>query len=109
MKGLIARALAVACLAGVAAGGCEPYRNLVDPCHQERYSYTARREVMDAFAPQVQNGHILDQTVFNYCFEKGSDKLNPMGLDKLHQLTQRRPQPDPTIFLATANDFEYRP
>src|SRR5262245_5759462 len=86
MKGFIARTLAAACLAGVVAGGCFPYRNLVDPCHHDRYSYVARREVMDAFAPQVQNGHVLDQTVFNYHFDKGTDKLNPMGIQKLHEL-----------------------
>jgi len=109
MKGIIARALAAACLACVAAGGCESCRNWIDPCGQERYNSTARREVMDAFAPQVQNGHVLDQTVFNYHFDKGTDKLNAMGIQKLHELTQRRPYPDTTIFLATSNDFDYSP
>ena len=109
MNGLIARTLAAACVAGAAVGGCVPYRNLVDPCYPQRYNTTARREVMDAFAPQVQNGHVLDQTVFNYHFDKGTDKLNPMGLKKLHELTQRRPQPDANVFLATATDFDYNP
>lgn len=108
MNGLITRTLAMACLAGgLAAGGCIPYRNMVDVCYPQRYNVTARREVVDSFAPQVQNGHVLDQTIWNYHFDKGSDKLNAMGLSKLQYLTRRRPQPDPNVFLATATDVTY--
>jgi hypothetical protein len=99
----------VAGLAAVAATGCETYHNLVDPCWPARYNYTARREVVEAFAPQVQNGHILDQTIWNYDFEKGTDQLNPMGFAKLDNLVQRRPQPDPNIYLATARDVRFDP
>src|SRR6266446_6374697 len=88
-------------LAGAAAG-CVPYRNMVDPCWPQRYNYTARREVVEAFAPQVQNGHVLDQTIWNYHFDEGSDQLNGMGLAKLDYMVRRRPAPDPSIYLATA-------
>src|SRR5437879_6565216 len=108
MNGFIARTLAGLCLAGaVTAGGCfpernltdTPYRNLVDVCYPQRYNVTARREVVDAFAPQVQNGHVLDQTIWNYDFDRGTDRLNQMGLEKLKYLTRRRPAPDPNLFL----------
>jgi hypothetical protein len=81
----------------------------VDPCYPERYNYVARQEVISGFAPQVQNGHILDQTVFNYQFEQGSDKLTEGGRDQIDTLVRRRPFPDPRIFLATARDFNYDP
>src|SRR4051794_40688310 len=59
MKRLVTNALAGAALAsGLSAVGCDTYQKCVDPCWPERYNQTARREVVSAFAPQVQNGHI---------------------------------------------------
>jgi hypothetical protein len=111
MKGFTKTALAMACMAGSAGAiGCsggEHYRNLVDPCHMDRYSSVARQDIVTAFTPQVQNGRILDQTVFNYHFEAGTDKLHAMGMKKLDELVQRRPQPDTRLFLATAHDVTY--
>jgi hypothetical protein len=111
MKGFMKSALTAACLAGgLCSMGCyggEKYRDCVDPCQIERYSAAARQEVITAFAPQVLNGHILDQTIWNYHFEPGTDKLNPSGLDKLDQIVRRRPQPDARVFLATARDVTY--
>jgi hypothetical protein len=108
MKGLVTKALAGAALAGgLSAAGCETYQKCVDPCWPERYNNTARREVISAFAPQVQNGHILDQTIFNFQFEAGSDRLTDSGKDQLDVLVRRRPVPDPRIFLATARDIGY--
>src|SRR5258708_39055153 len=98
MNGFITRSLSVAVMAGglAASGGCLPrYHDVVDPCYPDRYNYAARQEVVAGFAPQVQNGHILDQTVWNFYFDAGSDKLNPGGMDKLEQLARRRPAPDP--------------
>jgi hypothetical protein len=92
-----------------AAVGCVPYRNMVDPCWPDRYAFTAQREVIESFAPQVQNGHILDQTIWNYDFDKGTDLLNPMGMAKLEYMVRRRPFPDPTVYLATAHDVNYDP
>src|SRR5262245_20877685 len=104
----LARMLAIAGLTGVAVGsGCAPYRNMVDPCWPERYNYVAQREVVDAFAPQVQNGHVLDQTIWNYMFATGKDELNAQGRYKLDYMIRRRPQPDSNIFLQTAHDVAY--
>jgi len=108
MKGFMKASLAVACLAGtVGCMGGERYRNLIDPCQMERYGAQARQEVISSFAPQVQNGRILDQTIWNWQFEAGTDKLNPSGMFKLDSLVRRRPEPDPRIFIATARDIGY--
>src|SRR5262245_12454624 len=111
MKGFMKSTLTAACLAGgLCSMGCqggEKYRDCVDPCQIERYSSAARQEVITAFAPQVQNGHILDQTIWNYHFEPGTDKLNVGGQDKLDQIVRRRPQPDARVFMATARDLTF--
>jgi hypothetical protein len=110
MKGIVSKALAGAALAGgLSASGCETFQKCVDPCWPERYNNTARREVVSAFAPQVQNGHILDQTIYNYQFEPGTDRLTESGKDQLDTLVRRRPVPDPRIFLATSRDLAYEP
>src|SRR5438874_9178067 len=107
MRATWSRALAASCLAGgLASGGCCHYRDVVDPCWPERYSCEARHEVLASFAPQVANGHILDQTIWNYQFEPGTDRLTPGGMDALDVLIRRRPQPDTRIFLQTARDPE---
>jgi hypothetical protein len=98
----VAGGLAVAC-------GCANYRNVVDPCYPERYEFASRKEVIEAFTPQVSNGHILDQTVWNYQFEPGTDRLTPGGMEHLTYLARRRPFPDGTIYLATAHDLVYDP
>jgi hypothetical protein len=111
MNGIVARCLAVAGLTGaVAASGCGPCipaRDAIDRCWPQRYNHVARKEVVDAFAPQVQNGHILDQTVWNYHFETGTDKLTPGGMMHLDTLSRRRPEPDKYLFLATARDLRF--
>jgi hypothetical protein len=105
MKGFIAKALVVLCCASGSVG-C---RDCHDPCWPERYNYMARKEVNIAFAPQVQNGHVLDQTVWNYYFEPGTDCLTPLGLDRLAYMARRRPCPDTNVFLQTAQDIVYDP
>lgn len=109
MKGFITRTVATACLAcGLGAStGCWGCRDLVDPCYPSRYNFAARQEVCAAIAPQVQNGHVLDQTIWNYHFEVGKAVLTPGGMDHLNYLIRRRPCPDPVIFLATAQDIGY--
>jgi hypothetical protein len=113
MNGIMNRALAVACMAGViGSAGCaggERYRNLVDPCSMQRYGAESRQELITCFAPQVQNGRILDQTIWNYDFELGTATLNPSGYDKLDQIVRRRPEPDSRIFIQTARDLKYDP
>jgi hypothetical protein len=111
MKGFVARTLAALCLGGglAAAGGCYTYHDLVDPCYPDRYEHMARQETVGAFAPQVNNGHVLDQTVWSYHFEKGTDRLTPGGMDHLTYIARRRPCPDPKVYLQTAQDVPYDP
>jgi hypothetical protein len=114
MKGLIAKGLAVGCaaVALTAGSGCLDWlhpRQLWDPCWPQRYNYQARQEVMEGFGAQVYNGHVLDQTVWNFHFEAGTDKLTPGGLEHLAYLSRRRPCPDPIIYLQTAQDVAYDP
>jgi uncharacterized membrane protein YgcG len=110
MKGFITKMLRTACGLGLLGmTGCFGYYDLVDPCYPARYDSMARHEVYDAFKPQVVNGHILDQTVWNYHFEAGTDKLLPGGMDHLAYLARRRPCPDTTIYLQTAQDIPYDP
>ena len=57
------------------------------------------------FAQQVQNGHFLNQTIWNYYFETGTDKLTPAGMEKLDSLARVRPGPDPRLYVQTARDL----
>src|SRR5436190_5624671 len=111
MKGFIPKGVTALCLtSGLAlGGGCHDYRDLVDPCYPERYEYAARQEVHGALAPQVNNGHVLDQTLWNYHFEAGTDKLTPGGMQHLAYLARRRPAPDCIVYLQTAQDLPYDP
>jgi hypothetical protein len=111
MKGLIKHAVAACCCGAVVAGagGCYHYRDLVDPCYPERYEYMAREEVRAALAPQVQNGRALDQTVWDFDFEAGTDRLTPGGLDRLDYMIRRRPQPYNTVYVQTAKGVPYDP
>src|SRR5262245_16832458 len=111
MKGVIGKFVAALGCAGALAGsnGCYWYRDLVDPCYPERYWYASRHNVHDAFAPQVRNGHVLDQTVWNYHFEEGGDRLTPGGEAHLAYIGRRRPAADPCVYLQTALDVAYDP
>jgi hypothetical protein len=84
-------------------------KNLYDRCYPQRYNSLARREVNLGFTPQVQNGHVLDQTIWNWHFEPGTDKLTPGGMYTLQYISRRRPCPDQTVYLATALDLPYDP
>jgi hypothetical protein len=114
MKGLITKALAGACgtgllaLAGCCGTDCS-YDDLVDPCYPQRYEAAARREVNEAMAPQMMNGHVLDQSVVDSYFEAGTDKLTPGGQEHLKYIARRRPHADPVVFLQAAQDVVYDP
>ena len=82
---------------------------LIDRCWLERYSNLAQRGVNRAFAPQILNGHVLDQTVWNHHFETGTDRLTQGGLARLQYISRRRSEPDRTLYLATSNDLPYDP
>lgn len=104
MNGFIPKTAMALFLAGglSAAGGCTHF---YDPCWPERYDYAARKEVCESFGPQVTNGRVLSQTVWNWHFEQSKDELTPGGRDFLTSLIHRRPQPDCTVYLATAQDL----
>src|SRR5262245_30464133 len=115
-NGILRQNLKALCLAGGLAllGGCEHtgfacYRYLVDPCYPERYAYMSRQEVRDTMSAQINNGHVLDQTVWNNHFEPGSEKLTTSGMNHLTYLSQRRPCPDAVVYLQTAQDISYDP
>src|SRR5688572_4437414 len=108
MKGFSAKtasAVALACCGFVPAGGCYGYKELVDPCYPQRYSYSSRELVRGHLSPQVANGHILDQTIWNYHFQDGKSVLTNGGMEHLAYLARRRPCPDPTIYLQVAQDI----
>lgn len=109
MNGFIKRAVAAACVGAslAALGGCKLYDNFVDPCYPERYNAQARYSVDQAFATQAFNGHVLDQTIWNYYFQPGTDKLTDGGQVYLAHLARVRPAPDPKVFLQTAQDVVY--
>src|ERR1700741_807053 len=58
-------------------------RNVLDPCYPERYQFAARQAVIAPFAQQFHNGYVLNQTLWNYYFEAGTDKLTPAAMEKL--------------------------
>jgi hypothetical protein len=83
--------------------------NLIDRCYPQRYWHASEKEVNNLLTPQVQNGHVLDQTMWTYYFEPGTDRLTPAGLEKLGYIIRRRPCPDTMVYLQTANDIIYDP
>jgi hypothetical protein len=110
MNGIRSKALLLGCLAALA--GCHDYasyNDVVDPCYPQRYMCMAREEVNKPFGTQASNGLALDQTVWNYHFVEGTDKLNAMGIGHLDRLARRRPGPIPEIFVQTAQDVRYDP
>lgn len=94
---------------GAVAGYSKRDCDLYDRCWPDRYTNLARRSVNHSFAPQVLNGHVLDQTVWNAHFEAGTDRLTPGGLAHLQYIARRRPCADRTIYLATSLDLAYDP
>lgn len=88
-------------------GDC--YRNWVDPAWPHRYNYAARQAVVAPFAQQALNGQFLNQTVWNWHFEPGTDRLNGAGFEKLNSLARATPQPETRIYLQTARDIPPTP
>lgn len=112
MKGfVITAATGISLGAGMLAlNGCARYRDVVDPCYPDRYNFVARHTTREVFNTQANNGHILDQTVWNWHFEtdkdgNGTANLNSAGLQHLDYLVRRRPSPDTRIYLQTAQDL----
>jgi hypothetical protein len=111
MKGLITRTLWSIGLLGGLIGmvGCAHYNDVVDPCYPERYEAVSRKEVNDAFTPQVANGHVLDQTVWDSHFVTGTSELSLLGREHLDYMIRRRPCADTAVYLQTAADIPFDP
>ncbi len=77
-------------------------RTYHDPCYPERYNHAARQATLAPFAQQVHNGHVLNQTIFTYYFETGTDKLTSAGREKLDSIARTRPAPDPKLYIQAA-------
>lgn len=96
---------AIALLSLVSVTGCYgTFHELVDPCYPERYSCKAREEVNDYRNAQVQNGLILEQTLFVHHFNPASEQLHPGGVALLQRLANRRPAPENVVYLQTAQN-----
>ena len=72
MKGLISKAMAACAWAvGRPAWAASAIGTWSIPCYPMRYNCMSRNEVNAAMAPQVQNGHVLDQTIWNLLLRAG--------------------------------------
>ncbi len=69
----------------------------------------SRRDTKAACQPEAYNGRVLDQTIWNWYFEPGTERLTAGGLEHLAWIGRRKPQPDTLVFLQTAQDFPYDP
>ena len=101
--------------------GCYQYRDLVDPCWPERYNSMARHSVREMHFAQAEKGHMLEQTVWNWYFEREPDdtkvkdakpgdptaRLNPAGMEVLRRISRTLPAPDFQLFLQNAQDVKY--
>jgi hypothetical protein len=111
MNGFIKKTMTLLCMGGSAAIviGCCDFKlsETYDHCWPDRYNYQADRATLETFGAQVSNGHVLDQTVWWYHFEPGTAILTKAGLDHLAYIARRRPEPDPHVYLQTAQDVVY--
>jgi len=112
MKGFIRTTAAGLCLGAGALSlvGCTQYRAHVDPCWPERYDFETSQVVKTTFDQQAANGHVLDQTIWNWDFERDdkgnpTDKLTVGAQERLKYIVRRRPVPDGRVYLQTANDL----
>ena len=90
-------------------GGDHVRMGCYDSCWPDRYSYAARQSVVAPFAQQAATGHFLHQTLWNYYFEQGTDKLTPGGMEKLDSVARTTPSPDPRLYIQTARDVAVTP
>src|SRR5262245_26978484 len=94
---------------GGAAGAGGGSHGCWDHQWPDRYNYAARQSVVGPFAQQVANGHFLHQSLWNFYFEPGSDKLTPGGMEKLDSLARTTPSPDTRIYIQNAHDVAVTP
>ncbi len=101
-----------AVLALISVTGCHgTYSEIVDPCYPERYNCKSREAVREIREVQIQNGLAAEQTMYVHYFKPGSEELNDGGVAFLSRIANRRPAPESTIYIQTAQntyDLDYR-
>jgi len=104
--------LGCAALALMSVTGCYgTFHEVVDPCYPERYNCKAREEVGALRDLQEQNGTAIEQTLYVHYFKPGAAELNDAGVAFLERVSHRRPAPETTIYVQTAQntyDLDYR-
>jgi hypothetical protein len=80
------------------------FHEVVDPCYPERYNCKAREAVSELRSTQVQNGTNYEQTLYVHHFNPASESLHPGGVAHLQRLANRRPAPETTIYVQTAQN-----
>jgi len=97
--------LGCAALALLSVTGCYgTLHEVVDPCYPERYNCKAREEVRAYRDMQEANGTAIEQTLFVHYFEPGKATLNDGGIAFLERVSHRRPAPEATVWIQTAQN-----
>lgn len=99
----------VGCVHRTGSTGDGAHGNWIDPSWPDRYNYAARQAVIAPFAQQVANGHFINQVVWNWYFEPGTDTLNGAGMEKLDSIARSTPNPDTKLFIQTSRDLGVTP
>jgi hypothetical protein len=81
------------------------YRNAADVSWPDRYNFAARESLTAPFAQQAATGHFIDQTLWNWYFVPGTEKLTQGGFEKLDSLCRATPSADPRLYIQTARDI----
>lgn len=97
--------LGCAALAVLSVTGCYgTFHEVVDPCYPERYNCKAREEVRAFREMQEANGTAIEQTLYVHYFEPGKASLNDGGIAFLERVSHRRPAPETTIWIQSAQN-----
>jgi hypothetical protein len=103
---------AAALLGVLSTTGCYgTFHEIVDPCYPERYNCKAREAVHSLSEAQIRNGMMYEQTLYVHHFDPAEGSLNAGGVAHLQRLASRRPAPETTIYLQTAQnsyDLDYK-
>src|SRR5262245_8450230 len=94
-------------LAGTAAGQNPKFYKLHNCYWPQPYIEATRMAVREPFVIQAQNGLMLEQTIWNYHFEYGTDRLHPSCVAFLDRMSRRPAEPVLQLFLQTARDIRF--
>jgi hypothetical protein len=94
--------------AGALIGATCPPQESGDPFSSGAWATVANAFVEELLEPQTSNGHLLEWTIWDHMFERGTSCLTPDGRDHLAYLARLRSLPaNPRIYLQTACDIPY--